>query len=171
MNIIADTSAHFMIRMDIRTNSVYNLLLPLERMATLYIYSRNDHRKPVRIIHILGLVSVFCIYLVGYFNNGELSSELHKYSNLWTGLIVASLSYLQIRSLAIGEAGDSKVLVFFSIANFLYYTIMISSLSALPLAMQIDMDFASKLYSINLFGYLLWSLILIYAAPWKTHKT
>lgn len=169
LNIITDISSFFLALTNTRTHIFYNILIPIERILTLIIYLRNVNNEPGKKLYYIAVAAVFGIYIISYFNNGNLT-ELHNVSNITTGLILASLSYIQLRSILMGGAGDSSVLIYFGLANLIYYTLMISAMSALPLALQISQDFASDIYDINIVGYTLWSIILIIGILWKKQK-
>jgi len=145
---------------------IYNILLPAERVIILLIYAANELRRDQKQIHYLGIVLVLVITISGAAYYGSVV-ELHNISNVLSGLVLAALSYLQLRSIAQSTAGQSRVLFYFGLANLVYCTLMVSAMSAFPLAMQIDPNFASNIISINLLAYTLWSIILIIGILWK----
>jgi hypothetical protein len=86
-------------------------------------------------------------------------------------LIVAILSYIHLRNMILEKTGDSIIIAAFSLANFIYLTLMISSISAIELAYRIDPEFGKLIYFLgNGIGYILWSIILIIGILWKKHK-
>ena len=120
-------------------------------------------------MHFFGIIPIWCISFYGIYYYPTLS-EFHDVSNVFTGLVLAALSYLHLRSISLNTAGQSLLIFYFGLANLIYLTLMISAMSALPLALKVDNTFATKIYSINLVGYALWSIILIIGILWKKQK-
>ncbi len=166
MNIVADTSAYFLMYCEMESKYMYNILLPLERVVSLLIYAKNENIKKKRIIYGLGMVLILVVYCVGYIRN-DIASNLHYVSNTITALIVAALSYLHLRFISKVEDQNTRLVTLFTFATFIYSAITVSAMSALPLALQIDNSFAAALYNINLIAYGLWSIILIIAILWN----
>lgn len=169
MNIITDISSYYLIHNERHTHIFYNILIPIERILTLIIYLRNTANEPKKMLYYLGMAIVSCIYIISYFTSENLM-ELFYVANIATGLILACLSYIQLRAILTGRANDSRVLIYFGLANLIYFTLMISAMSALPLALKIGNDFAGSLYNINIIGYTLWSILLIIGILWKKQK-
>lgn len=166
LNITTDTANYLIMHNGVESNIFYNILNPVERVVTLYIYAKNVNDNLNKRKYFLGSAVVLVTYLAGYYNYDTMST-LHDFPNIITGLIVSMLSYFQLRSISIGKAGQSRVLFFFGLANLIYYTLMISAMSAFPLALKIGYDFASDIIIVNLVGYTLWSVILIIGILWK----
>jgi hypothetical protein len=97
----------------------------------------------------------------------DIVAQLHFVSNTITALILAALSYLHLRTISAGEDENTRSVTIFTIATFIYSSITVSAMSALPLALQIDNSFATDLFDINLIAYALWSIILIIAILWN----
>lgn len=170
LNIFTDTTSYFLIHMEKGTHLFYNLLIPVERILTLIIYAVNEHGISRKRIHYSGtvLIGISAISAVFYYQN---ITGHHSMTNILTGFIGALLSYVHLRSIMLNTAGQSTTTFYFALANLVYFTLMISAMSALPLALQIGNDFASDIYDINLIGYALWSIILIIGVLGKSKKT
>ena len=169
LNIATDTASYFLIHMERPTHAVYNVLLPFERGLILLIYAANSHGREQKLVYYIGAAAVLLTYAGSTAFNGGIS-ELHYVSTIVTGLILAALSYVYLRSVSLNTAGQSTTMLYFGLANLIYFTLMISALSALPLAQRIDNTFASTIFNANLMGYTLWSILLIIGIPWKRRK-
>ncbi len=168
-NIFIDAVGYFMILIERDTHTIYNVLLPLERSLTLLIYSFNEQGKLRVRMHQFGIVCVLLSFGAGMVYHPHLT-EFNSLGNVLSGLVLAALSYIHLRSISLNTAGQSPTLFYFGLANLIYFTLMISAMSALPLAQKIDQVFASKIYAINLVSYALWALILIIGILWKKQR-
>ncbi len=112
------------------------------------------------------MILILAVYSVGYMR-ADIVAQLHFVSNTITALILAALSYLHLRTISAGEDENTRSVTIFTIATFIYSSITVSAMSALPLALQIDNSFATDLFDINLIAYALWSIILIIAILWN----
>jgi len=166
LNVLADSAAYFLMHIDMKSNYLYNFLIPIEKVLTLLIYDKAGQRKKEKIALQMGMAAIVLIYCVGYFKDG-VTGSFHHTSNILTSLIVAAYSYLFLRSNAIGKKGVSQLVTLFAVANFAYLTISVSALSAMPIARQINNAFEANFYAVNLVAYTLWSIILLTAILWK----
>jgi hypothetical protein len=159
----------YMVNNNLMTHILYNVLVPVERVLTLVIYALNEFTREKKVLHYGGIVLVVLVFGLGFFLKGiEL---FFQPSNVITALALAILSYLHLRSITRDQGGPSRLIFYFALANLIYFTFSTSALSAVPLAYKIDPDFAIQIFYINLVGYSLWSLILIFALLWKPPKT
>lgn len=168
-NILTDVATYLVIHAGKQTHAYYNVLLPAERTITLLIYAFNEHGLRRKRIHYAGMAIVCLSYFWETVYSGNIA-DFHDVSNVVSGLVVAVLSYVHLRSVALNTAGQSIILFWFGLANLIYFTMMISAMSALPLALEIDNDFASDIYNINIAAYALWSIVLIVGILWKKQK-
>lgn len=168
-NIFTDAASYLQIDAGKQTHLYYNLLLPAERTVTLLIYAFNEHGSAKKRIHYAGM-AIVCLSYTGESIYAGTLTDFHDVSNVVTGLTVAALSYVHLRSVALNTAGQSVILFWFGLANLIYFTLMISAMSALPLALEIGNDFASNIVNINMAAYALWSVILIIGILWKKQK-
>lgn len=166
LNIIADTTSYFVMHNGTHTNLFYNVLSPVERALTLLIYARNVHISWHKKIFYTGMGLVVALYVYCYFYYDSMTS-LHSLSNVITGFVLSMLSYFQLRTISIGNAGQSRIVFYFGLANLIYYTLLISAFSAFPVALEIGDVFASKILIVNHLGYTAWAIILIIGILWK----
>lgn len=169
-NFIVDLTGHIFSHFNISNHFLYNVLIPVERSLSLFIYARNEKAKEKLITYEVGIAVILAITIIGFAMHGG-SSDLHFISNILSGLLLALFSYLHLRSIALDSAKQSLITFFFTLANLVYFTLMVSAMSAFPLALQIGNEFGRDIYNINLFAYALWSIILITGILWKKPKT
>jgi hypothetical protein len=146
-------------------NALYYVLVPLEWVLTLLVYANNSRFKSTRFKNYVGVFVVIGIFIFALFYYPNVT-EFPRGAYVWGGLVIALLSYIQLRSMALDEAGQSKILLVFTLANLIYFTLMISSQSAIDLAYELERDFGSNIYLINDISYALWSVILIFGILW-----
>jgi hypothetical protein len=60
-----------------------------------------------------------------------------------------------------------SVIFWFSFANVIYYTLMTSTISSLPLAIEVSDSFARSIKAINDIGYILWSILISIGILWN----
>jgi hypothetical protein len=114
----------------------------------------------------MGIILITVISIAGLFYYPSFS-DMQRGPYVWAGLVVALLSYLHLRSIALDEAGQSQIMFVFSLANLVYYTLMISAQSAVDLAWDLDVDFGKDIYLVNDISFALWSIILIIGILWN----
>lgn len=155
--------------MERQTHVVYNVFLPVERSIILLIYAANVHGRDQKRVYQIGAAAVWLTYAASTSVHRGIT-EFHYVSNIITGLVLAALSYIHLRSVSLNTAGQSLPLLYFGSANLIYFTLMISAMSALPLAQRIDNDFAGSIYDTNLVAYALRSILIIIGILWKKRK-
>lgn len=149
---------------------IYNILAPVQRILTLMLYSSNTHVKEEQYLNYGGIAVLIMVSIGGHFYYQDFN-DFHQVPYIVLGLIVAILSYIHLRNMILEKTGDSIIIAAFSLANFIYLTLMISSISAIELAYRIDPEFGKLIYFLgNGIGYILWSIILIIGILWKKHK-
>jgi hypothetical protein len=149
---------------------IYNILAPVQRILTLMLYSSNTNVKEEQYLNYGGIVALILVSLGGHFYYQDFN-EFHRLPYVILGLIVAILSYIHLRNMILEKTAASIVIAAFSLANFIYLTFMISSVSAVELAYNIDHEFGKLIYFLgNEIGYALWSIILIIGILWKKQK-
>ena len=166
LNLICDIVCFILGKKEIETGFVYNILLPAERIISLYIYAIAINQNNLKKTFHLGIVAIVIIRLVAI----GFESSLLKFqfvANTVEGLLTAILSYLFIRVMIVKKDDISAVLLGFGVANFLYLTLMASAMSALKLAYLIDKDYSLEFYAVNTLAYIIWSLTLVTAILWK----
>lgn len=167
LNIFADLVSYFVMHIPDQSNAfVYNGMTPIEKIITLIAYGQNTFGAKRSSIYSWAILIV--VLLTAYdmiFVNGLFIFNALGFVS--SGIFVAFLSYLHLRDILNGKAGDSRVFTIFCSANFVYYTLMVSSFSAYQLANIVaGNDFASKVLIGNLIAYAIWSIILIAGLLW-----
>jgi hypothetical protein len=149
---------------------IYNILAPVQRILTLMLYISNTNVKEEQYLNYGGIVVLILVSLGGHFYYQDFN-DFHQVPFVILGLIVAILSYIHLRNMILEKTAASIVIAAFSLANFIYLTLMISSVSAVELAYNIDHEFGKLIYFLgNGIGYVLWSIILIIGILWKKQK-
>jgi len=175
MNVVSDLGSNYMqlgtnipcyTRMKIETGFIYNVLAPSERILTLILYTKNSRFRTDKFRYYIGIVLIVLISIISLFYYPNFR-EMHRGAYVWGGLVVALLSYLHLRSIALDEAGQSQIMFAFSLANLVYFTLMISANSAVDLAYELNVEFGKNIYLINDIAFALWSIILIIGILWK----
>lgn len=170
MNVSADVTADIMDNIYTKTGIVYNILTPMEKVLTMGIYVLNTKTTRSRWIYAVIAVITLIISTIGFLAYKSVM-DLHVITIIASSIFVAAASYYQLRELAMDRASFSAVMVGFSLANLIYYTVMISSISSLPLAIEISNDFAKIIGTVNLIGYAMWSLIIFTGIIWKKNSS
>ncbi|MGB6035496.1 MAG: hypothetical protein WBG42_04460 [Cryomorphaceae bacterium] len=146
---------------------IYNSLAIAQRLLTLMIYAFNTRVKEERFLNYAGIVVLILASIGAHFYYQDYTS-FYRVPYVILGLIVAICSYIHLRNMILEKTGVSMVIGAFSLANFVYLTLMISSVSAVGLAYNMDKDFGRLIYFLgNGVGYMLWSVILIIGILWK----
>jgi hypothetical protein len=167
LNILADIASYFIMHIpDHQTAFIYNVMTPIEKIIILIAYGQNTFAAKRRPIYSWGILAVILLTALDIsLINGF--SSFNVMGVVSTGMIVAFLSYIHLRDVLNNRGGESKVFTLFCSANFVYYTLMVSSLSAVQLAQIVGgKDFASKVSYGNLMAYAIWSIILIVGLLW-----
>lgn len=169
LNITCDLIGFFFGKSIDITSTVYNLLLPTERIISLLIYACALYKNVFKSIYGVGIGLIVLTRIVSTLFEAPLT-EFQFIANTIEGLTVAILSYIFIRSSLTRKAEFSINLFAFGIANLLYLTLMASAMSAVKPAISIDPANATALFGINTLAYIFWSIILIIAILWKKQK-
>lgn len=169
LNFVADLIVPYT-RYSLETESsgiVYNSLGIVQKTLTLMLYSFNTHVKEERYLNYVGIAVLIVASIGAQFYYQDFTS-FYRIPYIILGLIVAICSYIHLRNMILEKTKPSLVIGAFSLANFIYLTAMISSVSAVGLAYNIDEDFGRLIYFLgNGVGYMLWSVILIIGILWK----
>lgn len=169
LNVVAEITAAYFAASQITNGFIFNTVAPVERILTLMLYAHNYKSKNGKLLSYLGMSLVILIAFAGVFHYPSFQ-EFHYGTYVISGLVIAVLSYLHLRAMALEKADQSLLIFVFSLANLVYFTLMISSMSAFRLANQISDEFGSEILLINQIAYALWSIILIIGIIWKTKR-
>ena len=165
INVLADLIASYLADHYGSNGIVYNILTPLEKLLTLgiyYIYAPNRIFKKA----IIGVsILILLISLIAFYFSSS-SRVFHIQPFLWTGLILAILSYMLIRKYLTSKKDFNLLAVWFAFANLLYYSMVVSSLGAQSIAVSFSLELARLLGYGNDIAYSLWSLILLISVLW-----
>lgn len=145
---------------------IYNVSAPITRILTLMLYAHNYNNTSGKVLTNTGIGVVILISIIGALHYPTFQ-EFHYGAYVISGLVIAALSYLHLRAIALDKAGQSLLIFVFSLANLVYFTLMASSMSAYGLANQISNDFGRTILFLNQLAYGLWSVILITGILWK----
>lgn len=169
MNASADITGNLASELDNGNGIVYNILAPLEKVITFAVYGLNTITRKGRMINLIGIALVLLLSLFGF--GLYPAFDFHFGIYIAAGLILAVASYFHLREMVNDRARFSGVVFAFSLANLIYYTLMVSALSAIPLALTISNDFAAQIYTGNDLAYSLWSLIILIGIAWTKIRT
>lgn len=169
INIIVDLLGTYMAFYSIDNLWCYNISSTIENTFILILFSLNTNplkSKMIKSVLILMLVfSIVNMFYIQKYNN------LNTYTFIPASLFIVYLSYSSLLSLINTEAMYSNLLFWFSLACFIYYSLMITVLSALPLALEVSYSLALALKQVNNIGYMLWSVLLLSGFLWTRKKT
>ncbi|KAB2816486.1 hypothetical protein [Phaeocystidibacter marisrubri] len=169
INIGVDLAGNTLSKFDIESQQIYNVTTVLEQVLTLWvywIYSRYSAMKKV----LIALVFTLPILALAQSAFRSFQPVFNMETFVLSGIIVAVCSYFVLRNEVLNQQQHNK-LIFFAMANLLYYTLMVSSMSALPLAYSISKDFGVKIKYLNDGAYALWSITLLIGLLWHPKKT
>jgi hypothetical protein len=144
---------------------VYNIMTVAEQALILIIYYLSRGNKTRRFSYLAGAL---LIVLLGFSNKllpnppGGFNIETFIFS----GILVAIFSYLELRRSVLDLKIDS-IIIWFASANMIYYTLMVSSMSAQPLAQRISMKLAENLKYINDVAYMIWAILIAIGLIWS----
>ncbi len=165
LNITMDLTANYVVGAWGENAFIYNIMTVAEQALILIIYylSRRNHAR--RFSYLAGAV---LIVLLGTSNKfmpnppGEFNIETFVFS----GILIAVFSYLELRRSVLNLKIDS-IIIWFASANMIYYTLMVSSMSAQPLAQRISMKLAENIKYINDVGYMIWAILIAIGLIWS----
>lgn len=83
---------------------------------------------------------------------------------------MAAGSYLMLRDEIFKPRAFNHLFIWFILANLVYYTLMVSSMSSIPFAGQISVDLAASLKIINDVAYIFWSLLIAFGIIWSSKQ-
>lgn len=153
----------------IQSGHVYNLLSPFEKILTVVVYMQSSNGRRFIPLSKVGMGAIVLLSILGYLLGG-VENKFHMEVYILTGFIIAILSYAFLRHLTLRKREFSIVIFCFGLANLVYYTLMISSMSAIPAALLISNEFAYKVLLGNDIAFTLWSLIILTGILWKRIK-
>ncbi len=169
LNIITDLIAIYLADTLKQDNGIiYNIFCPTEKIITLLIYYLNAFQLSNKRLNILGVLFVCLFSLYGFIANP--ATHFHTEVYILSGFIVSILSYLQLRQIIQEKAKQSTAIFFFAIANLVYYTLMVSSVSASPFAYELSEDFGKAVMIGNQVAYSLWSILILIGLLWNRTK-
>lgn len=145
---------------------LYNIITPIEKIITLILYAAVSTTRKHKIFNLTGIVVIIVLSILGYFVRFS-AETFHFEVYVVSGFVISILSYLFLRKLALRKEQFSTVILLFGMANLVYYTVMVSAVSAMPIARKHSSVFASDLFTINDIAYSLWSLTILTGILWK----
>ncbi len=169
LNIISDVIAAKLGSQRIKTGIIYNTLAPIERILTLYIYARCSIITKNKNLNFIGIIFIIMASITSQFMAPNYI-DFQAVPFVLSGLVVALLSYFHLRNMVLDKAKSSKLVLIFTIANLMYYTLMASAMSAFTTSLKISDEFANSVYAINLTAYSLWSIMLILGLLWSKNR-
>ena len=149
-------------------NSVFT---SYEQALILYIYSYFKNEK----IYKTGLL-ILCVGLIQFsvYNLTSLQgvNRFNTFTFVPTALIIAVLSYFNVRQLIISEnLVFQKTSFWFSVANFQYYIIVAPVMSAVLWANEISINLGVSLKQINNISYCIWAILIAIGFLCQKKKT
>lgn len=169
MSIAADLFANYIALKGKYNGDVYNIICPIEKITIVVCYHLNSYKSQFRLLYVTGIITFILLSICGYSLNDH-PGYIHTEVYVISGFIVAVLSYLQLRNILLEKAKDSIPIFWFSMANLVYYTLMISVISARPVALSISWDFNTQINIVNDIAYSLWSPIILIGIIWNRTK-
>lgn len=169
LNIMADLISIYQGSQGVESGHVYNILSPIEKIITVVVYMHASSGRKFTLLNTIAMVGVVLLSILGYVLKG-LENTFHMEVYILSGFFIAILSYVFLRRLTLMKREFSIVIFCFGLANLVYYTLMISSMSAIPAALLISNDFAYKVLLGNDIAFTLWSLIILTGILWKRIK-
>jgi hypothetical protein len=166
INISADIIASAFVIKGMTSEMIYNISAPIEQLVTLFIYNNGVNTLKLRNIHFGTMCLIFLLSLSNYFLMKN-PYEFHSYTIIFSGLTVAIFSCLQLQFTISRLKPWLSVIFWFSFANVIYYTLMTSTISSLPLAIEVSDSFARSIKAINDIGYILWSILISIGILWN----
>lgn len=142
---------------------LYNTSTVIEQVITLWIYLKYSDSGYVVVKRVLiGLVIAMALSntLFTGWNEG-----FHWETFILSGIIVAVVSYLEFRAIVL-TGNIRNVILWFALANLIYYTLMVPSMSSVPKAYKISEVLSYNLKLVNDAAYIAWSIILSIALLW-----
>lgn len=139
-------------------------------MITLGIYIGTTQAIAMRKYYTIGMACVILLAAWGFIKEG-VADHLHYDAYIISGFVISILSYLYMRQFILHRSNPFTSLFWFSFANLLEYTLMVSSISASFAAVTIDQKFAQQIFIGNDIAYILWSCIITFGIIWNQKKT
>lgn len=166
---IADVIASIVGARGIPNGDIYNVSAPVSKLVTLGIYIATLQTKTMRKYFILGMLPIIALSAWGYIRPGN-PGDFHYDVYIISGFVISILSYLYMRQFILHRSNPFTTLFWFSFANLIYYTLMVSSMSASYAVMPFSQDFAKKLLLGNDIAYSLWSCLITFGIIWNKKK-
>jgi hypothetical protein len=169
LNAAADLLANYIGMKFIYNGDVYNTVAPAEKLITLGIYIATAHTRTLNKYFFVGMALVAGLSIWGYVKQ-TVPGFFHSDVFVISGFIMAILSYIYMRQIIFNQAQPFTPLFWFSFANMIYYTMMVASISAMPVALLISNEFAMQIHFGNDLAYIFWSTFITFGILWNQKK-
>lgn len=167
-NFFVDLYATYLAEQKISTAWIYNINLVLQHTLTLFIYSALSKKKYKLIFYIfMFLLLTSCTINILFFQQ----KNFNDYTITVSLLFIAVSSYFIIRDYITTKDDPLALILFwFALGNFFYPVIAINILSSVNILTKAEISIARKLFSVNYFGYIVWSVLITTGLLWNSKK-
>jgi hypothetical protein len=169
INVVADLLGSIMAIKYSFNEMVFNISAPIEQVLTLFVYSKAGETRRLVNVHKISITLIILLSLSNYFIIQN-PYGFHYYTFIFSGITVAVFSYTQLKFTIQQNVPWRSVLLWFSGANLIYYSLMVSSVSTMPLAYDISKDLAISIKTVNDVGYIIWSALISVGILWNKKK-
>lgn len=154
--------------LSLNNSFLYNLLIPVEIILTLIIYFNYVQRKTSK-RYILICMFLFIIFsILNLVVIQDFFKEFANHTFFAGGIIVSYLSYsIWLNDIKNDLLSLQNVILWFTAANFIYYTTTIPIISAHNWLSTYSKEVAFPIFIINLVMYGLWAIIIGLGFIWK----
>lgn len=167
-NFFVDLYATYLAHNKIPNAWLFNINLVVQHTLTLIIYSNSSKKiyRPMFYIFMFLLVSS-CVINILFFQQ----NNFNNYTITVSLFFIAVSSYFIIREYITSKDEPLELIFFwFAIGNFFYPIIAINILSSVSILTEENISLARKLFYINYFGYIVWSVLIATGFLWNSKK-
>jgi hypothetical protein len=160
-NVSVDISATYIdVVLSKNTLSLYSIYTAIEFAFILYIFSKINLYKKYQLVIYLSIFFVLVFSIINFkYIQGD--KNFNTYTFALGGFLVSLFSYLNIRySMKIDGLKGSDIMLWFSVANIIFYIGALPVLLSAPIAKEIPDSLGKSLFIIKDVTYSLWSLLI-----------
>lgn len=166
VNLLADLIANYFAHKYGDNTIVYNISTAIEQELTLLILYSLARSKGQRKVILVTMI-IFPILSITNLLFVQKSSNFNSFTYISTGLAIAFFSYIIIKERLDDIYLFRSMVFWFTIANFIYYTIVSVVFSVLPFAIDVSYEFGNDIMHVNYVSYIIWSTLLAIGFIWS----
>lgn len=166
LNVVADWTSLYLRNQGISTHLIYNFLVPIEQVLSLLLWlGLKPQSKSIRNGIYGGILLITGISLISFGYLGLKTFHYHAF--VGGSLVVIYFSYRYLKDSLVQPNLRSSLLFWLNLANFVYFSLSVSFISAVSLALHVSNDLALLMVRGNYIAYIIWCCVLLTGISWK----